>query len=179
MQSFIIHPEIVTVNLAMRICEKLGPPKHCQRDFGNEYIVVGKVPLSHGAIKTKAKAKCRFHISPDWTKKMPLVVCEEAWRAPGNNSEWHISDRGGLCTELELRWRDEVHSVYRSKGLCPAADFAADWLLNSTATLLGRHLMLFRNIVSRWDDSWEYWAHEKLPGEAEYTKLKRTAAKKA
>ena len=99
-------------------------------------------------------------------EKVPRVRCDEEWRAPGD-PDWHIDDKGFLCAELGLRWADEIKQVYDKRGMCEAADYAARWLLNSTATLLYRQRLLFQGVIPRWQDQWNYWPHWEA-GETEY-----------
>lgn len=177
--TLVVPPDTVALNLALRIHDNLAAPRTCTRlKSANGYEVTGAVPLSHGRIRTKATAKCRFVILPDWMDNTPAVVCQEPWRAPAGG-EWHIDNRGYLCTELNLRWKDEVNRTLQEKGLVPAAEFAAHWLLNSTATLLHRQLMLFRGTIDEWQNSWDYWAHGTAEGEAEYRQMTKRVRRKS
>jgi len=173
--NFFIPPDTIALNLAVRIHDNLAAPRTCEKSkSGKGYLVTGGVSLSHGNIETRARARCRFYILPDWMDETPTVICNEPWRAPGGG-EWHIDNKGYLCTELNLRWKDEINRTCQEKGLCPAADFATHWLLNSSATLLDRQLMLFRGTINAWQDSWDYWAHGTPEGEAEYRDQRKRA----
>lgn len=168
-----ILSENIALNLAVRIYDCLKEPRSCwHRRSVNGYEITGAVPLSHARIRTRATAKCRIIVLPDWMDNTPAVVCEETWRAPAGG-DWHIDNRGYICTELNLHWKDEIFRIFREKSLGPTAEFAARWLLNSTATLLHRQLTLFRGTIDGWNDSWDYWAHGTVRGEAEYRKQQK------
>lgn len=153
-------------NLAMRLFDGISSPKMYVITDGLNHRVSGLVSLSHGQVITKAMASCHFVVTPAWLEDIPRVRCDEAWRSPGD-PEWHIDNAGFLCAELGLRWADEVKKTYNIMGACAAADFAAHWLINSTATLLYRQRLRFQGVISRWQNQWNYWPHWKA-GADEY-----------
>ena len=171
--AIVINIMAIPPNLAMRIYEGIASPKEYVFNGGWVHQVSGYVQLSHGGIVTKGKARCQFEVSPSWMEIIPRVKCYESWRAPGD-PEWHIDNEGYLCTELGLRWVDEIQKTFKEKGFCAAADYAALWLLNSTATLLYRQQLRFRGVISRWQNRWNYWSHW-TAGEDEYRLQKKTA----
>jgi len=168
-----INKKAIPPNLAMRLYDGITSPKMYVITKGVEHRVSGLVSLSHSQVNTRALASCHFVVTPAWMEEIPRVRCDEPWRAP-EDPEWHIDNEGYLCAELGLRWADEIKQTYCQRGACAAADYAAKWLLNSTATLLYRQRLRFRGVIPRWQNQWNYWAHWRA-GEAEYRMQKERA----
>jgi hypothetical protein len=172
-----LPPETVAANLAMRLYDGLLPEKECQLMPAAEFIISGRLQLSYGGELQGPAAFCRFIVTPRWHDKIPRVICEETWRAPGSD-EWHIADSGELCVDYHLYWRDVISDVNRKHGLCPTADFAAAWLQSSTAELLYRHLMRHRGTFTEWRPEWDYWPHSKKAALAEYKRMRRAQTRR-
>lgn len=169
----------MAANLAMRIHDALSAPKDCLLDLpAARFIVAGRLQLRYGGRLEKEKARCRFLVDHRWIEDIPQVICDEPWRAPDSN-DWHINDEGLLCIEFNAHWMDVIGRLNRKHGLCPTADYAAAWLMRSSAELLYRHLLRSRGTITEWRPEWDYWPHSKEMALAEYKKIRRAQFRRA
>ena len=149
----------IVQNFAYRIVEKLdGCSKVVEGANPGRISITGVLPLHTEAFGTTAMARCMFNILPDWMIKIPEVTCFEPWltRKP---PEWHVDRDGRLCLEFDAHWEQELTEIIDLYTAGLAADYAVSWLLNSTRSLLDRHLFAFRNGITSWPGAWTFWAH--------------------
>jgi hypothetical protein len=146
-------------NLAYRIVERLaGFPVVSEEKNRKLILVKGFLPLASEAIFTRKKALCTFEVSPDWVVRAPTVICHERWlirKLP----EWHANIDGAICFEFSLNWEQELLMMVDRHTHGPAAEYAAAWLVNSTRSLLNRHLFASRNGLTAWPKAWDFWPH--------------------
>ncbi|MFZ2655590.1 MAG: hypothetical protein WAX69_11730 [Victivallales bacterium] len=158
-------------NMAMKIFQELAEKKSCNvSPTRDEYEVFGNLNLSHSSVNTKVSANCVFTVRYDWLENIPAVRCNEKWITRGD-PDWHISEESFICIDLNARWRDEIEA-YSNRDFNSLINFASGWLLNSARAVLYRHLLKSRGIISRWDPSWDYWAHGEK-GLKQYLELKK------
>jgi hypothetical protein len=165
----------LTQNLAYRIVEALVPfPKICEDKTHNRIEIMGRLGLKSEDFDTAKTANCIFQINYDWLYKIPVVACTESWltRKP---PDWHVSKDGQLCFEFNMRWEGKLSAMEAEYTSGLTAEYAAKWLLNSTRSLLQRHLFAFRNGITIWPKVWNYWAHGQGEAEQEYCSLVQLA----
>lgn len=150
---------MVAKNLAFRIVEKLDGFSKVTEDRKEDRIhIVGHLPLADESRSTRKRARCDFVISSQWVRKIPTVVCHEPWLTR-KLPEWHADADGKLCYEFDLRWERELSLMVEQFTLGLTADYASKWLLNSTRSLLNRHLFASRHNIANWPARWDFWAH--------------------
>ena len=155
----------VTQNLAYRIAERLVGFSRIVDDKINCVIqVIGQLPLGDQEFSTGKKARCAFKVDSQWVQKTPEVICLEPWIIRGL-ADWHIDENGRLCYEFDLNWEQELSAMVEQYTLGLTADYATQWLLNSTRSLLRRHLFASRNGITTWPKSWDFWPHERTAAE--------------
>jgi hypothetical protein len=162
-------PEVIewplTQNLAYRIVERLdGFSKLIEDRNRKEIRVTGYLPLADEEFATKKKALCVFDVNAQWVCKIPEVMCLEPW-VTRKLPEWHADEYGRLCFEFNLNWERKLPVMVEHYTLGLTADYATKWLLNSTRSLLNRHLFAFRNGINAWPKCWDYWAHGMVDAE--------------
>lgn len=163
-------------NLAYRIAERLDKSPAIE-EFRSDHMirVQGLLPLCDEEFQTKKRALCIFSVPFNWIENIPTVSCLESWIT--KDRDWHISPKGQLCFELNVKWETELPKLADDYSFGPTADYATEWLLNSTRSLLNRHLFAHRNGIKEWPKpDWDAWAHGK---EARETYLKQLWKKQA
>jgi len=146
-------------NFACRIVERLdGFSKVIEDRTKCQIQVGGRLPLADQQFFTKNSARCVLEISSRWAWEIPEVACVEPWLTR-KMPEWHADENGRLCFEFKLKWEKELPAMVEQYGFGLIADYAATWLLNSTRSLLNRHLFAFRNGIKSWPKAWDYWPH--------------------
>lgn len=146
-------------NLAYRIVERLdGFSEVVEEPATRRIRITGRLALGDEEFHTKSKARCIFDVGPRWVEDIPHVACLEPWitRRP---PEWHIGKDGSLCFEFSLHWRHELSGMVEQFTYGLTAEYAAAWLLNSTRSLLRRHLLAYRQGLTNWPQAWNYWPH--------------------
>lgn len=151
-------------NLAYRIVTKLERVSRTENKSVKCIQVAGYLPLVSPDYSTKKKAFCEFNVNHEWLWRIPEVSCKESWIRKGV-ADWHVFSDGRLCFEYDARWRQELSAIAKCYTFGQTADFAVEWLLNSTRSLLNRHLFASRNDLVIWSKQWDFWAHGR--GEAE------------
>jgi len=157
----------MTQNLAYRLVEKLDAVSQVEDSGKREIHVKGFLPLANEEFSTKKKALCAFDVDFQWLRRMPRVTCQESWVKQGQ-PDWHVDKNGGLCFEFTLHWMQELTAMIETYSIGPTADYAVAWLLNSSRSLLNRHLFAFRNGIQQWPRGWTFWPHGVEPATREY-----------
>lgn len=149
-------------NLAYRIIVGLsGQTKTIEEEEKGLITVTGNLPLTAGGVGVRSTARSVFEVSQYWPQTIPQVWCLEPWvrREPPH---WHAGKGGLLCVEFGLNWARELTSMVETHTHGSTADFAAEWLLNSTRKVLNMHHFAFRNGITKWPKEWEScsWPHD-------------------
>lgn len=146
-------------NFGYRILERLSACSKVLEDRAAGTIeITGRIPLASAEFATKKEALCVFRIDHQWAFKIPHVICLEPWitiKPP----EWHIYADRRLCFEFDLNWQREMPLMVEQYTFGLAAEYGVTWMVNSSRSLLNRHLFAFRNGITVWPKSWDYWAH--------------------
>lgn len=145
-------------NLAYRIVTKLERVSRTEDQVAKRIKVAGCLPLASPDYFTKKRAFCVFEVNHEWLWRIPEVTCKESWITKGL-ADWHIGSDGRLCFEYDERWRQELASMVKCHTFGQTADYAVEWLINSTRSLLNRHLFASRNGLTVWSKQWDFWAH--------------------
>lgn len=101
---------------------------------------------------------CSFEVHEQWHVVQPRVWCYEPWFRRGN-IDWHSYQDGSLCWELDDQWRVHLRQAAEELTATDLATHAAEYLLNSTRSLLQRHLTGHQLGLVEWPREWECWAH--------------------
>jgi hypothetical protein len=136
--------------------------------------LTGTLNLSHESIRTAKSVPCELFINEDWIQRIPFVKAPN-FTLVEKSVDWHNFANGFLCFELEDHWRDWLSTILQRDGAAATARVAAEWLANSTASLLYRHYLSKEVNKSRWSPSWEGWSHGQA-GIAEYHAMKHQRA---
>lgn len=148
----------VAQNLAYRIVTRLRDARREENRADGWIQVTGKLPLASLDFSTAKLAVCSFKVRNYWPEVIPDIVCNEPWLRRGK--EWHINSDGDVCSEFGLKWRDELAVLIEQHTHGLAAEYAAEWLVNSTRSLLQRHLVAHRHGLTKWAAEWDFWAHD-------------------
>ena len=149
------------LNLAYRVAHNLDAMCKVVEDRNNNEIeITGKLPLSNRDFTTNKRALCIFRINAQWPWQTPDVICCEDWIKKGI-PDWHINTDGNLCFEFSKKWMNELPPMVDEYSLGLTSEYASTWLVNSSRSLLNRHLFAFRNGIKDWPKAWDFWAHDK------------------
>jgi hypothetical protein len=160
-------------NLAYRVVEKLGFATVLEDKNGRRIQITGNLPLASEEYVTNKRAKCTFYIDSHWPWKIPVVFCLESW-VRREVPEWHVYEDGRLCFELDLNWERELPAIVKEYTFGLGASYAAQWLISSSRSLLSRHLFAFRDGITTWPKSWDFWAHTLEDAKEQLSKTQKT-----
>lgn len=152
-----IPPFLLALNLAGRIHGRLQDPRLFKRTGESSFRVEGG--LFSEKMHTRRPARCWFIVNASWLGRIPVVGCAEPW-CTRDIAGWHMFDDGRICLDHEDRWRKYMAHVAAHRTFDELLVIATEWLLNSTASLLGRHRLKYQGTSDSWDASWDFWAHK-------------------
>lgn len=163
MKVMIIPAQILALNLASQIYEQLHQPRLLRVDRGGAYFVAGGILREK--TQTPQPIACTFVIGADWMKRMPCVACSEPWCT--REIDWHMYSDGSMCLDHSDRWQQYINELSQTKRPDEVLSVACEWLLNATASLLGRHRLKYQGVIKVWDRSWAFWPHRTVGSAAD------------
>lgn len=149
--------DVVGRNFLLTLCSRMH--SHCVTgDHASGAVRVhGALNLSHESIRINKNVECLIIATRNIFTQMPRVFCLEPWMR--DNPDWHAFKQGLLCFENELRWVDRLSKLKQEIGPAGTAIMAADWLVNSVASLVSRHYFADQLGITNWSEKWEAWDH--------------------
>jgi hypothetical protein len=154
-------------NLAYRIVTRLEDVTREENPFEKWIKVSGRLPLASIDFSTRKLAACSFKVGHNWLWEMPEIVCSEPWIIRGQ-ADWHINANGEMCSEFDVKWQKHLAELVERYTYGLTAEYATEWLVNSTRSLLQRHLVAYRTGLTEWADDWDFWAHARDVAERQF-----------
>jgi hypothetical protein len=149
-------------NFGYRLLGKLEPySAHTINRQNLSMLIEGGLCLGSADFVTKKVVPCKFVFTWNWIDNPPLVRPSAPWLKRGI-ADWHIHSDGTLCFEFDPNWTTQLQSIYDETTLGPLSDYAVNWLINSTRSLLRRQLCAHRDNIKDWSPKWEFWPHDTL-----------------
>lgn len=146
---------VLALNLANRLHSRLAEPRILSLKESRFYVEGG---LLHPKLQTRGAAHCWFIVPDDWMRRIPTVGCKEQWVVKGD-ADWHTYADGSLCIDHRERWEQYILNLADRHPFHTFMLAATEWIINSTASLLGRHMLKSQGFVTTWDPAWDFWEH--------------------
>ena len=159
-------------HLAAKFYARLTEPCYLSYPFNTDKSFVrGMLNLSHAHIKDTTNVKIKIKISSDWIESQPEVFCFAPWMKVGD--DWHVNNEKKLCWDLSYRWTDYLSEIRKKADLQEVEDFAVMWCLNSTKSLIHKHLLANDCGFTEWQKDWKYWSHSLEVAREDYLRENR------
>jgi hypothetical protein len=138
--------------------------------------VSGTLCVRDVAADSNYDARCTIIGTVRWWYEPLRVFCHEPWMKP--NVEWHQLREDSswyLCYELPERWEDRIAKVRDVNDILQTIEFAKEFCLRSSRSLIEKHLFAFRQNITRWPPEWEAWPHNRGAAVREFRQELRRA----
>lgn len=103
----------------------------------------------------------------EWPSRIPIVLCHERWIKKSSQS-WHTYRGDQLCIDLDERWANQIHLAAHVLPQNKVPMYAAEYLINSTCSLIQRHRIGFELALPTWPSTWDDWPHGPAGAEQYY-----------
>lgn len=153
----------IRCNLGIPSCLFARPPTPERRlDPDARIGVNGILRVRDFAADTEYDAQCTIIGTVRWWYEPLRVFCHEAWMR--SSFDWHQLRENSswyLCYELPERWEDRIAKVRNANDTLQTIEFAKEFCLRSSRSLIEKHLFAFRQNIATWPSEWDAWPHNR------------------
>lgn len=131
--------------------------------------VSGTLRVRDVATDAECDARCTIIGTVRWWYEPLRVFCDEPWMK--RSVEWHQLREGSswyLCYELPERWEDRIAKVRDANDTLQTIEFAKEFCLRSSRSLIEKHLFGSRQNITKWPPEWHAWPHDRRAAVREF-----------